>query len=1453
VIEGMNGVNSLVSSWGGEHTKHCDHTQSPTPRPADREAVSLLPWTEARENVRDILPHLQKTSLASLPPEKSAKLEGKKTAPPRRKVALLELALSDSDSTEMDTITLKASEFATIIAAMRKAEKTVPLFRVTGFLERSPTVFMLDCGANENYFGPSIRESAKIRLTPLEAPYTVTTATGEEVAINSKARPRVQIGQFVRRMPFKLAPIEPGTCILGMSFLDSVDPLIRWKERRIRLPVNRLEGANYEWIQAIQDIPKAIALLKETTPEESIDEEDDTTEAASTLESNAISAEETITLSDLCDEEVGIGRPDPMWQHCQGRLNTLLKEQTEATWHDKCRWWDYRPRWDSGEKQANKLLTQVVLEARGEGPILGIPPEKKKEFDINDVPELLRPLLREFADVFPAELPTGLPPSRRVGTQKDMHIDVQNGTQPQWRAAYKCSPADAKIIEEQVQELLRQGRIRPSTSPWAAGTILVDKKDADGNKTGERMCGDFRPLNARTVPDRSPLPKTEELMMRLKGAKWFFKLDLQSGYHQIRLDDASIPLTAFSTPSGHYEWLVVPFGVRNAPPVFQRMMQDVLGNLIDNGVVCYLDDILGYAETLEDLAVLMRKVFTLLRQHKLYAKLSKCVFGATEVQFLGYKVNDQGIRTDESKITAVQNWPVPDTVSDVRSFLGLTGFYQKFVKGYAGIAGPLTDLLKGRDGEKMAKVEWGTKEQTAFDDLKEALTTAPVLATPDPDKKYHIYTDACGYGIGATLAQVHEEGLRPVAYRSRKMTPAEANNLWTHEQELLAIVDAVKCWTPYIGGLDIVWHTDHEALIWLASQPKLSKKQASWLRTLCEYPIELKYLPGKQNPAADALSRLNLLRRLCLLRTPEGGSSHVTTGAICHSLATLRTEITTEDWETAYLEDPVTAPEWVAPTQWRKVKHLLWSASQVVVPRLLQEKVVSRYHTAGHLGEKKTEQQIRRRFWWRGIQQQVKRAVRHCVVCQRCKPKRKRKAGLLQPLAVPRQRWQSIGMDFLCGIPVVKNCNMIMVVVDRLTKMAHFVPCATTLTAEGCATLLKEHVFRHHGLPAELVSDRDPRFTSNFWKGLLETLDIGSLKSTANHPQTDGQTERVNGSLINILRCYLEERKAKGETWLSGLVEAEMVYNGSPHAATGVSPYFLNYGYEPVLPHEDPEWVLDKEIYPNAKKFVDDMKRAMKTAKEAMAKQQEVMIRTANRLRHDGPKWKSGDSVLLEAEGITHVPQGKLAPYFVGPLTVLEVLPGGSTYRLSLPPSWSRMHNAFHESVLRPFCGEPDEQVAPLPLTDTIVLGGQSPCIGLQEEPGTCTQSHRKIGKCGYCVTCHRQAMSTYGLPMRCTSYADHRVQLLDGFVAPAAPAAAALPAAHEPAAPAEEQLAAPAALPSEQEDVVDIPEDVVASQPPPHAPPTEEEELDFRRAMVARDNRLREARREARARARED
>ena len=630
---------------------------------------------------------------------------------------------------------------------------------------------------------------------------------------------------------------------------------------------------------------------------------------------------------------------------------------------------------------------------------------------------------------------------------------------------------------------------------------------------------------------------------------------------------------------------------------------------------------------------------------------------------------------------------------------------------------------------------------------------------------------------------------------------------------------------PYIGGLDIVWHTDHEALIWLATQPKLSKKQASWLRTLCEFPIELKYLPGKLNPAADALSRLQLM---------QTKDEKETTGSLYMSVCTMKTAIPREEWETAYMQDDKLRKEWELPVGagvYRKAKGLLWRAYQVVVPESLQQRVLTRYHEACHLGETKTEGQIRRRFVWKGMQKQVRKAVRECPVCQVCKAKRTRKRGLLRPLSMPRQKWTSLGIDFLCGIPICGNYNMIMVVVDRLTKMAHFIPCTTALTAQDCARLLKTHVFKHHGIPGELVSDRDPRFTSHFWEGLLEVLNIGSLKSTANHPQTDGQTERVNGSMVNLLRCWINERD--GTNWLEGLDEVEMTYNASPHTKTGHTPFFLNYGYEPVLPHEDPDWVavaVDKD----AKEYVDRMNANLRVAKQIWNSEEEAMKKYADKFRRLGPAYKVGDCVLLESDGITHVPQGKLAPCFVGPLKVIEVLPGGAAFRLDLPPGWSRMSNSFNEAVLRPYYG-----MARVPELPSRVLGGQSPCIGTVQEAGRCAATDRVIARCGFCNICHRRAMETYGLPMKCLSYVDHRVELPPNFVP-------AVPPLENQEPPEPEQMVAPpepatvrgARLRSR----APIPEHVLAALPPSDAP-----NISSRQQRIAQQVSNREQRRLAR------
>ena len=376
-----------------------------------------------------------------------------------------------------------------------------------------------------------------------------------------------------------------------------------------------------------------------------------------------------------------------------------------------------------------------------------------------DLPSDLRKLLQKYRDVFPVALPAGLPPSREV----DHAIELELGAPPPSRPTYRMSFLELEELEKQLKEYSDNGWIRPSQSPYGAPILFVKKKDGS-----TRMCTDYRALNKITKKNVYPLPRIDELLDRLQGAKFFTKIDLRQGYHQIRIKDADVEKTAFRTRYGHYEYLVLPFGLTNAPATFMGLMNEVFRPLLDKSVVIYLDDILIYSRSWEDHKRHIAEVLDRLRAHQLYAKVSKCEFGKSKVEFLGHVVSNDGVAVDQKKIEAIQSWPPPQNIHDLRAFLGLANYYRRFVENYSKLTLPLTRMLK-----KGATVSMQEEEMSAFRLIKEALTKAPVLAVADPQLGYRIVTDASDFALGAILLQDQGHGFQPIAYESRKLQPAE--------------------------------------------------------------------------------------------------------------------------------------------------------------------------------------------------------------------------------------------------------------------------------------------------------------------------------------------------------------------------------------------------------------------------------------------------------------------------------------------------------------------------------------------------------------------------------------------------------------------------------------------------------------------------------------------------------
>ena len=462
---------------------------------------------------------------------------------------------------------------------------------------------------------------------------------------------------------------------------------------------------------------------------------------------------------------------------------------------------------------------------------------KRGQVDVEKIP-----VIREFPDVFPEELP-GIPLEKEV----DLAIEIVPGTVPMSRAPYRMAPTELKELKSQLQELLDKGFIRPSVSPWGAPVLFVKKKYGT-----LRMCIDYRQINKVTVKNKYPLPRIEDLFDQLKGAGVFSKIDLRSGYYQLRVKEGDVPKTAFRTRYGHYEFLVMPFGLTNAQAAFMDLMNRVFRPYVDQFFVVFIDDILVYSKDAQEHEQHLRIVLETLREKKLYAKLSKCDFWLKEVSFLGHIVSAEGIRVDPAKIEAVVNWKSPQNVTEVRSFLGLAGYYRRFVRGFSVIASPLTKLLR-----KGIKFEWTDKCQNSFEQLKGMLVEAPVLTQPTPGKEYTLYSDASCIGLGCVLMR---DG-KVVAYASRQLKPHE-QNYPTHDLELAAVVFALKIWRHYLYGEKCRVYTDHKSLKYFLTQKELNLRQRRWLELFKDYDCIIDYHPGKANIVADALSRKTVVAML---------------------------------------------------------------------------------------------------------------------------------------------------------------------------------------------------------------------------------------------------------------------------------------------------------------------------------------------------------------------------------------------------------------------------------------------------------------------------------------------------------------------------------------------------------------------------------------------------------------
>ncbi|KAG7536936.1 Integrase catalytic core [Arabidopsis suecica] len=864
-----------------------------------------------------------------------------------------------------------------------------------------------------------------------------------------------------------------------------------------------------------------------------------------------------------------------------------------------------------------------------------------------EVSPTVQPLLNKYKDLFPEEIPPGLPPIRGIEHQ----IDLVPGSALPNKPAYRMNPEESKELERQVRDLMDKGYIRESLSPCAVPVLLVPKKDGTW-----RMCVDCRAINNITIKYRHPIPRLDDMLDELSGSTIFSKVDLKSGYHQVRMREGDEWKTAFKTKQGLYEWLVMPFGLTNAPSTFMRLMNQVLRSYISKFVVVYFDDILIYSKNLNDHLEHLELVLKSLRKEGLYANLKKCMFCTNRLIFLGFVVSEQGLQVDEEKIRAIQEWPTPTTIGHVRSFHGLASFYRRFVKDFSTVAAPLTAVIK-----KNAPFSWGAAQDTAFNTLKDRLTYAPVLALPDFEEMFEVECDASGLGIGAVLHQRK----RPVAFFSEKLSGATLNYP-TYDKKLYALVRALETWQHYLLSKEFIIHTDHETLKHLRGQTSLKRRHAKWLEFIETFPYVIKYKKGKENVVADALSR-----RYALISTMEArvmGFEHI---------------------KDLYKDDPDFKEAYEACGKGAYGSYylhdgFLFRDKRLCVPQgSLRELLLREAHGGGlmgHFGVDKTLAVVVDHFFWPHLKKDVEKHCSRCVICHRAKS-RLHPHGLYLPLPIPNAPWVDISMDFVLGLPKIRHKDSVFVVVDRFSKMAHFIPCDKTNDATQIADLFFKEVVRLHGIPRTIVSDRDSKFLGHFWRTLWRKLGTKLLFSTTCHPQTDGQTEVVNRTLSTLLRVTLGRNL---KTWLDCLPFIEFAYNHATHSATKMSPFEVVYGFNPLTP-------LDLSPIPQAEQINLDGLNKGEFVKKLHEKVRDNILKKTEEYKKRADKgrkklvFEPGEWVWLHMrpERFPNQRSSKLSPRGDGPFKVLEKI-NDNAYRLELPSEFNMSHS-FNVADLSPF------------------------------------------------------------------------------------------------------------------------------------------------------------------------
>ena len=896
----------------------------------------------------------------------------------------------------------------------------------------------------------------------------------------------------------------------------------------------------------------------------------------------------------------------------------------------------------------------------------------------------------EFSDIFVQK-------GERFGRTALVEHEIETGTANPIRQRPRRLPVHKFWqAEQEIKKMCELGVIERSNSPWCSPVVLVTKKSGD-----VRFCIDYRALNEVTKKDCYPLPNLMEALECLEEACWFSVLDLRSGYWQIKMSEHDKEKTAFSIGKGLWQFTVMPFGLCNAVATFQRLMEKVLTGLVPKCCVVYVDDILVFGKELSEARDNLKLVLGRLKEAGLTLAGDKCKILQNEVKFLGHVINGDGIAMDPDKIKIVSQWPEPKNVRELRGFLGLTGYYRRFIRDYAEITEPLNRLL-----ESARPFEFRDQQREAMQTLVEALTSEPILIRPDLSKEFIVDADASDIGIGVVLSQRVDGYERVVSYYGKGLTRNE-RNYCTTRKELLALVKGLKKFRHYLLGKPFVVRTDHSALQWLRNFKEPEGQVARWLEMLQEYDFVVCHRKGKMHQNADALSR-----RPCMMENCKSCLRKEERWGINRMVIDVR-------WEINQNRDPVISTvlgkmaevverpnmiemgpmdkelltlwgEWnslkiIEGVLYRKVEKKFGDIWQLVIPKENRLDVLKEAHagrSSGHLGSERTFERIRARFYWPGYRSHVDR---FCASCRECLSRNPPGKYAVMPLGlrVVGRPFERVAIDILGPLRISRRGHRyILVISDYFTKWVEAFPMVSQEAPEVVTKLCEEFVCRF-GVPSELHSDQGRNFESLVMAQMCELLGIRKTRTTPFRPQSDGMVERFNRTLAEMLTKVIERSQ---ENWDDCLPYVMLAYRTSVHSSTGFSPASVLLGLEPRLPLDlmvpslPMEEVMYGEFVANHKEHLEIVRNEVRVNLREVGRKMKARFDVGI----NQPNILVGDRVwVLSTTRVKGLSQ-KLRARWRGPFEVLKVI-NEQLVRVRM----GRKHSVMHRSRLKKDPGRP--------------------------------------------------------------------------------------------------------------------------------------------------------------------